>query len=462
MTHDAAEGTAAIALLICLFVAVLIDTWTGSLATQLAAFILASPLQVVGTILIHDLEYGRHHHQRNRHREEPLPRKPPLASLKIPLGEIPTISDVTTAQSEDIQSPEKGDGKNKASGDDDPSDYTSMASISTALGESGSYDEPPENSLECVFGFTFPLVQFFLTSLFISTALLISSLTEQVADMDLSVDTTLQHVARALFVFTYGLYLSSTMLAFYKRFIVPSLDTPELNDQWLKLGLSGFLGVLALLGLLAACVANYLTLSELRPFQYSRTGVDATPHMPYRGQAWVKDAQVASEYASCLESTDSIPVDLTVLYGGEWACPEKPDILCQTDITVQLECTFFFDQELEDDAVDEAVEITTEEYVHIRYHDSNGNDDAAYDYEEQPSFQYYWNNPSENILGSCDGTCMAESESWAWERYRRFARSSYGMYLCLGASFCFLGWPIYELVRQFNHDQNTAKGRVPI
>jgi hypothetical protein len=442
-----AEGTLSMLLLMCTFVAVIVDFFhyaitEGEYSNQAFAFVLATLLHFFGVLLLFDLTYGRD--KDSKHQSH---RPPPLSTLNVMIDSMPAISDVTT-QSEDFDdsdiprgTKEVRDTHKKSQKESESSQYVSMASISTTVGESGSYDDALDHAatLECAFGFSFPLAHFCISSFLLSSMLLLASLSQQITSKHFLIDNSSSAWIKAAYLISYGFFFSCASLTYYK-IIAESCDTPLLQNRWLKLGLSGGFAFITIGFLAEAWSSRNILMRQLAPFRSSQL-----QQKSFWGEAWATGAYIIDEDEYCQNVNDEITVNLTVVYGGDWACPSNPSQWCEVPITTKVECAYFEYAVQEDDENDgETEKFAPQDYVYFRYHDYGVDDDEAYNYEEEPSF-HSWNRPAEDIIASCSSPCSAQPEAWMWSMNQRTTQSTYVMHLCLGASICFLGWPLFEL-----------------
>lgn len=443
------QGSAAMVLLFGTFVAVFIDFFTassGELGNQPVAFLLAILLQLLGSKILVDLEYDRVTKTIPVQRE-PEHRKPPIETLDCQSRNMATISDITVSEDYHELTDKGGQSPTSRKSSHSSSDYLSMASVSTPLGDSESYDDALDESpmLECLYEFRFPLVHFFACSILLSSILLMTSLSQQIADITLSLGTTTNYWLRAIYLVTFGFFMSCTSLAYYKIFS-NSCDGDWLRDKQVKIGISSCFAVMALVFLSLVYSERSILLDQLAPLLASQGDSSAQPL--FIGEAWVTEAKLSRQDELCRDELDSIAVNVTVLYGGDWACPGNPDQWCEIPIKARLECTFYeISSEADDDNGEEPAQLTAQEYVSLRYYGSGAGDDEAYNYEQQPSSSY-WDRPSEYIVGSCND-CVAEPDTWVWQLNQRIAQSNYAVYLGLGACLCYLGWPLLEVISTF-------------
>lgn len=457
---------------------------SSSEALQAVACLILIELHLLAIVLLYDLEYNEkeaqnHHHHHDHHHDSDSRcknYKPPIESLQIDFDDVPTISNITTQPSEDYEnSPRKHTTKtdNAAQAKQDPekisdktptstSNYSSMASISTALGssknssEEGDYYDEQHRSFPCLFGFSFSYLVIFLFLHLASAALFLTSLNQQVLGMNLSLDFAPKELIRNIFLLTYGFFLASSFLSYFQRYLEHVFDISGMQNLWFKLVLSTLAALIALFVVGHAYALQTQTSLQLHPFQYS-TGDNNSK--PFVGEAWATGAYLIDDQATCETYDDALPINVTVAYGSEWACPNLADIQCEITVTSQVECTYlnsFLGSDQDDDAInaeeqeggndDNPNGLTLDDYINFRFNEYNVDDDKnEYSFEEKPSFDY-WNRPSEGIIGSCT-TCAAKSEHWMTERFQAYAQSNHTLYLVVGMALCFLAWPLYELWR---------------
>ena len=455
-------------LLLAQFVAILVDFFVFSNTNHIFAFLLASELHIFGLVLLYDLEYDvSDSHDRNNNKDSYRSHRdytpPPVGTILVESGEGEgsTISNVTSYSDDMSHSSKAYDshykvGKRSDNYDEnkDGSDYTSMASISTmehssSNSEDDNYDH--NRSLECCCGFSISYAGFFTLLHTLSALLLLASLNQQIYELNLSSGLVPVEWARTLFLLSYATFLAWTTLSYYKRYLEPAFDHPILRNVRVKQSLSVLVAFISL-GIFgnAMRVRNRAT-QQLNPFFYGVSRDDKVSPQPYVGEAWVSGASIIDDDAVCENYYDSIPINVTVAYGGDWACPENPNQQCEATISSQVECSFYeslLRPEQEDDVDDNLNGVTVEEYIYFRYHDYQVDDDNLYDFNEIPSFSH-WNRPTDTIIGTCDGSCTARSELWKSENYWSYARSNHVMHLSLGLGLCFLGWPLLEWWQEY-------------
>jgi hypothetical protein len=313
--------------------------------------------------------------------------------------------------------------------------------------------EEEENATFSFFGgFHLSYSCFFLWVLPLSTIVFIRSLASLVVILFDGEDrngTTLdwQHWLQyqrlgVVFAMTYGMYIAAcglgylssrsfaaltkyvpSLLQFSKDKIPPNIYQTERFRRITFMAVSLFGFAMSIL----VCVQGlyFHTSSQQKQQVQQWTHLQSLPF--YIGEAWTKDggATILGENVTC-DTNDhlAIPVSVTVIWGGQWACPSNSGVYCEATIESKVSCeywkSFAFD-EYEDDmmAMDDvnAMEkvrddVTLDDYIYFRYHDYDIEDgEASYDFANQvpSSHALYWNRPTETILGSCDGTCIAQS-----------------------------------------------------
>jgi hypothetical protein len=429
-----AIGSALVALLCTLLVAVAVDLHqlvkTGRYGDPAVAFVIGTIIHTGGVLLLlwgkrsgNNLEY--HGPPRNH-------CTAPVTSFEV--SRMKTISDVTMAQSEDLPD----DKSQESPTTEESSIYLSMASTST--GESESYDNEDyrSRSLPCFFGCTMPLGCALLLSLMLSSILLLGSLNQQMVDSHRYRNEAME-LARGLFVSSYGFFLTATLIYYFQRYSTVMCDnTSAVLRHNPHIAISGCLAMASAafaLSILASAAQDQAK-AELGAL----FGDDGdSQQQAFVGEAWVlSSASLDDDAVSCSDNSGVIAVTVTVAYGGNWGCPQNPDEYCETELLTSVDCD-------DPDGVLSNT-MTASEYVYFRYHDYGVDDDNAYDLTARPSFKY-WNRPTESIVGSCDGTCQAQSEEWVSNHFRSHAQSSHAMYICAGVGLCLLGCLLHRKLK---------------
>ncbi|CAB9521774.1 expressed unknown protein [Seminavis robusta] len=460
---ESTKGFGLVALLLTLLATMALDLHqlarTGRYSNQRQTFVIASIVHTTG-ILIILFRVGSAHDDKgapNRH------HKPPITTLTV--STHPVISDVTSAESEDIHHPEEDeehDNKRKKklySGFhnnnkelEDASKYVSMGS-SSGLGNSESYDDDnyQSKSFPCFCGLYLSLSFYIVIAFLLSTVLLMGSLDQQMMDSSSYRDNREStKLARALFVSTYGFFLACTIMYYYNKCTtIFSESIPALfRNTNMHMGISLLVAIAAVALSRKAIEIQQQATTQLGTLygtddassSTSSSGKNNSHKKLFIGEAWVNSATLVDngEDVTCEATSDVLPVQLSVVYGGEWACPRNPYSYCEVTIQSEVEC--------EDPEGGLSQEMSPEDYIYFRYHDYGVDDDDAYDTQQQPSF-IYWNRPTEPIIGTCDGTCQAQSETWVEDQFRTYAQSTHALYLCAGVGLCFLLLPLWNRIR---------------
>lgn len=463
-------------LLIAQFVAVLVDYFVFGNANHMFAFLLATELHIFGFLILYDLECEDNEINDGRHNIDSSDKghgeytPPPIGDILVESGEGSTVSNITSYSedpshsSRDFGLSHQKIGKGTYNYDEkDDTSYSSPASISTTENSSARSEEEDHydrnRSLDCFCGLSISYAGFFALLHTLSALLLLASLNQQMYDLNLSSGFVPEEWARTLFLLSYGIFLACTTLSYYKRCLEQNFDCSIMRNSCVKQSMSVVAALLALGVFGNACLIRNRTTEELSPFFYGSTTGDGNEEsaQPYIGEAWVSGASIIDDSSVCENYYDSIPINVTVVYGGDWACPENPDQQCAATVTSQVECQFFDSlnvvnddaAEAEDEYENAQNDVTVEDYIYFRYHDYDVDDDNfLYGFNEMPSFSH-WNRPTDTIMGACDGSCVTRPARWITETYWSYARSNHAMILSLGIGICFLGWPLLEWWKEY-------------
>jgi len=450
--------------------AFLLDVFVGGNTNHFFAFLLAIELHAYGFLLLYHLEHNDQ--QQQIHSEENddddddddsegyIP--PPVGNILVQDGDGSSGISNVTSYSEDSSYAHGKKNDKKLSHEDSGS--SSMASISTteqwnAEDDDDQFEDPPR-SIECCGRFSISYGGFFILAHTLSALLVLSSLNQQFYHLNLKTGVVPEEIARIVFLLSYGMFVACTILSYYKRHIEPTFDRPFMKNVRLKQTLSFVGAILALVIFGTMLRLRGLTTEQLQRFYYGSLPSSnddqtssSTSQQPYLGEVWVTGASIIDDDAVCVSYQDTITVNVSVVYGGKWACPKNPSQRCTATVTSQVECHYYESNQqdgLDDDQVaeedyeniDNMNDACVNDYVYFRYHDYQFDDDNAYDYSKRPSFKH-WNRPTESIIGTCDGSCIARSGIWRSDQYSSYAQSNHAMYLSLGMGLCFLGWPIF-------------------
>ena len=164
----------------------------------------------------------------------------------------------------------------------------------------------------------------------------------------------------------------------------------------------------------------------------------------------------------CSSWDASIPVNVSVAWGGNWGCPLTGSY-CEDVVTSQVSCRFI-DVGYDDDA-ELFISKGIYDYLSFRYHEDDGQQEKSDDgnadafgdyYDEDNSPQYStWNRPSESIYGNCN-TCQARSKVWMIEEAHMLAsRINIGSIL-IGTGLVFIGWPMMTWFFVRRNDSATS------
>lgn len=268
---------------------------------------------------------------------------------------------------------------------------------------------------------------------------------------------------RKLFLISYGIFLSSCVIAFVWRFVIlgkkaqletnsykaaPAASTERRMELVLKAG-SILLAIVLLVPARLAYTSYRDDVSTI--FEY---GNPATRRSSvYAGYAHVYGYTALEEPANdgswCDAGGDYIDVEVNVAWGGYWGCPSMSNQYCQGTLRTRLSCLFAHDEE--DDTLDE--------YMRFRYsspddYDNDDDDDANnelgdYDPDEAPTVMYF-NGAYEYIIGDCS-TCEVYSEFWRIDKYKRAIKEQQRVLVCFGVSLSFLAWPLLSAIRIIGH-----------
>ena len=461
-------------LLIAQFIAIMVDYSVFGNTNYMFAFLLATELHIFGFLALYDLECEDEELNNKKHSTDSSYKShgeytpPPIGDVLVASGEGSTVSNITS-YSEDPSHTSRdfkfshqiiGMGTNNYDEKDDAS-YSSPASISTTENSSDHSDEEDNDernrSLDCFCGLSISYAGFFTLLHTLSALLFLASLNQQMYDLNLSSGFVPEEWARTLFLLSYGIFLACTTLSYNKRYLEPTFDYSIMINSYLKKGISVVVALIALGISGNAYFIRNRTTQKLSPFFYGSISGDETAvsPQPYIGEAWVSGASIIDDSSVCKNSYDSIPINVTVAYGGDWACPENPDQQCEAIVTSHVECGFFDSlHEVDDDLAAEEEhgngqnDVKVEDYIYFRYHDYDVDDDNLYDFNEMPSFSH-WNRPTDTILGACDGSCMTRPATWITETYWSYAYSNHAMFLSLGIGLCFLGWPLLDWWKEY-------------
>ena len=212
-----------------------------------------------------------------------------------------------------------------------------------------------------------------------------------------------------------------------------------------------------------------------------KNGGSIDPTTLYVGQAHVTGYEIVNPVTDdswCGGPDDydtwskSIPVNVTVAWGGSWGCPTVASDddattykYCETVVSTSVSCRFDFDRNSVNDdddlnTEDDDVIRTEEDYVRFRYQTwrSNENgDDAAkdtYDPDSAPAVQgASWNGPHEAIFGQCS-TCEARSQEWVTQELHDVLFQTQVADGLLGMAAMFLVWPILFYYSHARHHGN--------
>jgi hypothetical protein len=297
---------------------------------------------------------------------------------------------------------------------------------------------------------------FFVFTTLLSTILFLVSLHQEFYYAHLQRLVSRVEWKRSLFLVTFGLFVAASMISWCKRYLPQRFRSDSATthgDGKLRLPRNIERGVALLLSLVLALVSLFVTCWAYR--MRSNTSALVIPFVSsannrgiYQGEAHVTGYTILND-DWCEHLDDFISVNVSIAWGGSWACPNTPNTYCETVINTKVSCVFSAD----DDEVTDESYGGADSYVNFRYHaDYSGDDDAyddrAFDYDpDSPPTGGYWNRPSEGVLGVC-GTCEARSRYWMTDQLTGITRSSHTLFLSFGVGLCFLGWSLWALWRE--------------
>ena len=268
---------------------------------------------------------------------------------------------------------------------------------------------------------------------------------------------------RKLFLISYGIFLSSCVIAFVWRFFilsnkaqfevtsykaVPAATTERRMELVLKVG-SVLLAIVLLVPARLAYSSYRDDVSTV--FEY---GNEITRRSTvYAGFAHVYGYTALGDPADdgswCDIGGEYIDVELNVAFGGYWGCPTMSNQYCEGTIRTRLSCLFAHADNLGIEA------DTLDEYMRFRYSDDYGDDDddanelGDYDFDEEPT-KISWTGSYEYIIGDCS-TCEVHSEFWMLDKFKSAIKEQQRVIVCFGASLSFLVWPLLATFRIIDH-----------
>ena len=190
------------------------------------------------------------------------------------------------------------------------------------------------------------------------------------------------------------------------------------------------------------------------------------------------------------DESSYIAVQVSVAWGGDWACPNQPDSYCQDTMTTHVSCVLatqplVYQQEQAQNDDQQAVQfVTVYDYLNYRFQNANpgqnddggGGVDFSYNADQAPSSGYYnddananddnnhdgmvvsWNRQSEFIIGDCR-TCVAESpRTLLDDAMVPLAQEVHGVWTSLGLLGTSLAWLLLglPLAKQKQQRQQTS------
>jgi hypothetical protein len=387
-----------------------------------------------------------------------------LFALCLPAEE--EVDDDTNSESEQIQ-----DGQEEASttSEENPSEQQDPSSNFVALDENPCHFPNKHNDK----WFSCFCSKFSYPCFFILTVLL--SINVSFATFPRHYGQDVIHFSgweSALFLITHGALLLSSVISWIQRgylkcnfgfqFSFTSKREGDGHDEKLlqmrnnQVSRRAVMLVSGLLGAICFTIAGLgyrevtTNLDNINSFSDANNGV-------YTGEAHVSgytllDVVDDDDESWCSAMDDSIPVNVTVAWGGAWGCPNS-GAYCESEVTTQVSCAYD-ERDDEDASDDDQYQVTTlqtpNEYVNYRYHEyHNGDDDAYdqyafdYDLDTQPEYQS-WTRPSDCIYGDC-GTCEARSSMWMMEQENLVSSKLHFGSMLVGMGLVFVGWPLMSL-----------------
>ena len=304
---------------------------------------------------------------------------------------------------------------------------------------------------------------------------------------------SLEYWLRVLCWISYGMYIGGATISYIHRHWMDDVLLKRSKLSWsLSIATALVCFLLAYSGYrvhskVRQDVNSFLstTTSSGSPASSSNTVDDDMISNSYYGDAWVVDYEILTEDGNdAIVDQDQveekylhnggIPVNVTVFWGGNWACPTNSELYCNKTLTTHVSLTYWdsflmeYKQAMEE-ADEENGDINGEYgensenlvdmYVYHRYHssytsdanDSNENEGSEDEnnqyYDEAPS-HIYWNRPAETVWVTCDNTCSVKSSRWVGEHFATYSNTFHGICVSFGIGLLFLAWPIYMLGKE--------------
>ena len=174
----------------------------------------------------------------------------------------------------------------------------------------------------------------------------------------------------------------------------------------------------------------------------------------YQGQAHVRGVSLLDE-RPCQSYQDALRVQLNVQWGGSWGCPSSPNTYCEASIESIVSCQMWGTGKEDGSSVNQ-FDDNPLNYVLFRYHnydDMSSYDDDAFDIDEAPEQNFYWNHPSESIVGNCQN-CETRSLPYMMMDFHQLTRTLHQGFFSMGAGIFCVGWLVATLIQ--SHRQRTA------
>ena len=284
---------------------------------------------------------------------------------------------------------------------------------------------------------------------------------------------------------TYGMYVAGAALSYIHRHWIDDVSFKR-NKVFLMSSM-----IVAFMCFMLMYLAWNVHSSVLRDVQsfLPTTSSDAIDDnvisSTYYGDAWVVDYEILTDTNDDLTIDEEdqveeiyshnggIPVNVTVVWGGNWACPTNSDLFCKKTITTRVSLTFWdsflleykqaaaaaaaaADQDDDNGYGEQNTSDLVDMYVYHRYHSYDSDDDGKRgdadnddynDYDEPPSYTY-WNRPGETVWATCDDTCKVQSFRWVGEHFANYSNSFHGICVSFGMGILLMAWPIYMACKE--------------